>query len=126
NHGMRHGGKVYNAGLDTVFSFRACYRQAGGTVISDTISNVVIPAFSTMDFVMQIPDTILYVGNAKVDMWVELDSDSYHSNDSMQTDIRGAYFIPNKKLVIEEGTGTWDMYCPQGWVLMNQVPTSDA
>jgi hypothetical protein len=126
NKGLRHGGRVFNAGLDTVFSFVAYYRQAGGNVISDTITNVSIPAFGKLDFVFNTLDTITYSGNAMVDMWVELNGDTYHHNDSLQTDIRGAYFIPRKSVVIEEGTGTWNKYCPQGWVLMNQVPASDA
>jgi hypothetical protein len=124
--GLKHGGIVYNAGLDTVFSFIVHYRQAGGNLISDTISNIAIPAFAKLDFISKIPDTITYSGNAEVNMWVELNGDSYHQNDSMKTDIRGTYFIPRKSLVIEEGTGTWNKYCPQGWVLMNQVPASDA
>lgn len=121
---IAYGGQVYNSGLDTVFSYIVHYRQAANAVKSDTITGVAIPAFARHHFNHKIPDTAFKAGNTPVTVWVELLGDSIRTNDTLVTDIRGSYFTPKKRLVIEEGTGTWSEYSPLGWVYMNQVRDS--
>lgn len=123
-HDISYGGRVYNAGLDTVFSYIVHYRQAGKAIKSDTISGIVLPPFTKHSFLHKVPDTAFSSTKASVSVWLEVQGDVIHDNDTLSIDIRGANFIPKKRLVIEEGTGTWCAYCPQGWVYMNQVRDS--
>ncbi|MBQ8866745.1 MAG: choice-of-anchor J domain-containing protein [Bacteroidaceae bacterium] len=47
----------------------------------------------------------------KYDIWVEVDGDpALSARDS----IRGTYFVSNRRVLIEEGTGTWCGNCPGG------------
>jgi len=123
--GILHTGTVYNAGLDTIRSFTVRYKQDGGPLESATISGVSIPRFSTYTFTHPYLDTVTGIGNYNITMWVETSGDLNHTNDTQHTVIRGTYFMPVKRLAIEEGTGVWDSLCPQGWVYMNQLVTSD-
>lgn len=123
--GITHTGTVYNAGLDTIKYFTVRYQQDGGPVRSANISGVNIPRFSSYTFTHPYLDTLIGIGNYNVTMWVEASGDLNHTNDTQHTVIRGTYFTPVKRLAIEEGTGVWDSLCPQGWVYMNQLATSD-
>jgi len=115
------GGTVFNNGLDTVTTFVVKYKSTGGPVFADTISGVSIPAFETYDFTHDIPFNIAVAGANNIKIWVELAGDTLHANDSLNTQVNGAFFMPSKMLVIEEGTGTWNPYCPRGDVYMHAL-----
>ncbi len=119
--GLTYSGEVYNAGLDTVTAFILNYKQNGGTVKSDTVSGISLPRFTKMAFTHSVPDTVMQTANVPVSFWVELTGDGHHGNDTMKTDIRGAYFMPVKRVTVEEGTATWNNNCPEGWVRMNEA-----
>jgi len=125
NTGIVHSGTVFNAGLDTLHSFAVKYKQGSGPVRTSTITGLNIPRFTAYNFTHPYSDTVNGVSTYDVTMWVETTGDTNPANDTLHTTIRGAYFNPVKKLAIEEGTGTWDSNCPQGWVYMNQLTTSD-
>lgn len=124
--GLVHRGRVFNAGLDTVYSYVVNYKQDGKTIMTDSITGVAIPRFGSSTFSHKIPDTVTAIDKANVTAWVELQGDTVHHNDTIKTSVRGAYFMPRKRLAIEEGTGTWNPWSPQGWVYMNQVANDDA
>lgn len=123
--GIIHSGTIYNAGLDTIHSFTINYRQGTGPIHSAAISGVNIPRFSTYQFTHPYADTVTGMDNYNVTMWVSTTGDIDPANDTQKTVIRGAYFMPVKKLAIEEGTGTWNPRSPQTWVYMNELPTYD-
>lgn len=115
------GGTVFNNGLDTVTEFIVKYQSPGGPVYADTVSNIILPAFESYSFTHNIPYHIATAGINNLKMWVELAGDTLHANDSMSMQLHGAYFTPSKMLVIEEGTGTWNPFCPRGDVYMHQL-----
>jgi len=49
------------------------------------------------------------------------DNDIDLANNSRQESTRGYAFLPERKVVIEEGTGTWCPWCPRGAVAMDQL-----
>lgn len=126
NTGIVHSGTVFNAGKDTIHSFIIQYQQDGQSLKSDTISGISLPMFGTLNFVHKIPDTVVKVGTTKVSAHAELDGDTIHNNDRLEIYVRGAYFMPRKKLAIEEGTGTWNPWAPRGMVYLKQVEHDDA
>jgi hypothetical protein len=123
--GYIHAAQVYNAGLDTVHSFLLQYRQGTGPVISDTITGVSLAPFSTTTIMHSIPDTILSQGIFNVALWAVLDSDVIHNNDTAFTTLRGAEFIPHKKLAIESGEGTYNGWSTRNMYYLNSVPGHD-
>jgi len=124
-NGITHHTLVYNAGLDTIHSFTLNYQLGTGPVKQDMITGENLLPFSTTDFTHNIPDTLLSLGNFPVTMWVTLDSDEYLYNDTARTTLRGADFIPSKRLTLECGEGTWHGRSPNCMVDMAVVPTLD-
>ena len=123
--GFSHHATVYNAGLDTIHSFVLNYKQGTGAIKRDTISGVALPPFSTNEFLHAIPDSIPALGNFPVMMWVTLDSDQYHYNDTAITIIRGSNFTPTKRLVLESGEATWYDWTPRNITYLASVPSLD-
>ena len=122
NQGFIHKGRVFNIGLDTVTTFVVKYQTGANPVQQCTISNVHIPRFTTYDFTHLVPDVVADDTRQNVTAWVELANDAYAYNDSASTTIRGAYFLPTKRLVVEAGTATWDTMGPMIYTYMSQVP----
>lgn len=121
NTGITHGFKIYNAGLDTIRDFVINYKQDNDTTYTDSINNVSIAPFETQYFSHSIPDTVTHTGTHNIIAWAELTGDNIHWNDTARTTVRGAYFMPEKKVALETGTGTWHGLSPQVKVLMDQV-----
>lgn len=121
--GYKHQAQVTNMGNDPISAFLLLYRQQGAPAIyAQYVSGVNIPRFGTYDFTHNIPDTVWTAGRHKVDVWAALIDDSIHYNDSAHIVLNGAYFIPKKRLLIEDGTSTQNGYCPENLVLMNNTP----
>lgn len=119
------GGTVFNNGATPITSFVVKYQQGTSTVVSDNITGVNIAPFTTYDFTtvtpLAMPSTL---GHYNLDMWVELAGDANQTNDSGKTSIEAVVFIPQKKILAEEGTGTWCGWCPRGHVYMDSVAHS--
>lgn len=121
NTGYNHRFSVYNIGTDTVHEFTLNYQLDNGAIITDSIRNVSIPGFTGQDFVHKIPDTLTSLGKHPVTAWVSLANDTLHWNDTLHTDLTGAYFMPQKIVAVEEGTATWSATGPQGMVYMKKL-----
>ncbi len=119
--GLQHTFDIFNMGLDTVKDFVIQYRQDGWHVMSDTISGISIPRFTGVSITHKIPDTMQSAGMKYVAAWTKHADDKNKQNDTAYTSIRGAYFLPKKTVVLEEGTGTWNPWSPRGHVYMKQI-----
>lgn len=117
-----HTGRVFNYGTDTVYNYTVNYQKGNGSILSYNVI-ATLPPLSAFDFTHPVPDTILSIGTADVIAWVELAGDTVADNDTIHTALRGAHFIPKKVVVLEEGTGNWHGYAPQGMVLKNLLET---
>ena len=123
--GFTHHATIYNAGLDTIHSFAIDYQQGSGPVKRDSISGVTLLPVTVNEFTDNIPDSVFSVGNFPVTMWVALDSDEYHYNDTGRTVIRAANFLPKKRLAIEGGEATWHSWSPRVMTYLNMIPALD-
>lgn len=113
-------GVVENKGSTNITSYTVKYRQGTGTVISQTLSGN-IPAFGQANFSFTTPFNIASVGNFPIKVWAEKTGDANHTNDTLNTQVVGVSFMPAKKLVFEEATGTWCGWCPRGAVYMDSM-----
>lgn len=125
NSSVLHKVIILNNGTDTIHSFTLKYQKGSGIIQTYNVSGVQILPFTTDTITHPIPDTVFTVSNEKVTMWAELAGDNNHQNDTAFTNLNGAAFMPQKTLTIEEGTGTYNIFGPRGWVLMNQASTLD-
>jgi len=114
-------GAVMNTGTMPITSFTVAYQEGLGPVQTHTISGVNIAPFDTLRFVHSIPYSLATVDRHKLKMWVSTPQDTTSGNDTLAVLLHGAKFIPVKKIAIEEGTGTWNIYGPRGHVYLHKL-----
>jgi hypothetical protein len=116
------GGSILNYGSSTITDFTVFYQLGSGAVISSSINGISVPQFSTYDFTasnpLPLPGTL---GTYPVNIWVVATGDGDATNDSNNTSVTTVTFMPNKKILVEEGTGTWCGWCPRGAVYMDSL-----
>lgn len=119
------GGTIYNDGATPITSLDVSYQVAGGAVVTDNITGLNIAPFRTGTFSYTTPYTFSgTVGEYVTDLWLGLAGDADATNDSAVTSLFSVMSKPKKKILAEEGTGTWCGWCPRGHVYMDSVANS--
>lgn len=113
-------GSVFNYGTAVLNNYTVKYQQGSGPVASYNVTNANIASAASGNFSHGTPFTIPAVGTFPIKVWVELTGDTYHNDDSASAQAIGVSFMPVKKLVFEEGTGTWCGFCPRGSLYMEK------
>ena len=111
-------GEVKNLGINNVTSFDLAWTD-GTNNYSETVSGVDIAPFSTYAFTAS--DAFTTVAASTSDITVTISSpngnaDGDASNNELFSSVTGVAFIPDRKVVVEEATGTWCGWCPRGTV----------
>jgi len=114
------GGKVFNNGSAPITSFTASYSD-GLVTGTKTFTGLNIAYYGTYTFSITTPYTILSAADANLKVYVDLASDPIHTNDTLFSSVAGYSFVPNHKVVFEEGTGTWCGWCVRGAVYMDSI-----
>lgn len=116
------GGTVLNNGSTPITSFIVKYQQGANPPVTNTVTGVNITSFTSQAFTCSnqytLPGTL---GDYPVKVWVELPGDADNTNDTGNTALTTVSFMPNKKILVEEGTGTWCGFCPRGAVYMDSL-----
>lgn len=120
------GGLAFNAGIDTIHDFTAMYQLNNGTAVSQTYTGLNLLPFTGYNFTFPVQEHTPGTGNYPLKMWATTTGDNFHSNDTVLSDLRGMAFKPFKKLVIEQGTGTWNIWGTRDAVLMNNLAANVA
>lgn len=120
NASITLGGTVFNMGSTVVNAYNIHYTIGSGSVMTQNITGVTVSPFEkdTFSFAATVPAGL---GSSDVKMWVELTGDANPLNDSGDTKVVSIPFTPKKKILAEEGTGTWCGWCPRGHVYMDSV-----
>ncbi len=113
-------GTVLNVGSAPITSLTVKY-LANGLTKSNIITGLNIASNTTYDFTHNVPFTIPSAGAWPVKVWVEATGDANHTNDTLTQTISALAFQPTKRVVFEEGTGTWCQWCPRGAVFMDSI-----
>lgn len=116
-------GQVYNNGATTITSLNAKYVFNGGAVVTNAVTGLSIAPFTSGTFTATTPVTLpAAVGPYPLKAWVELTGDTNAANDTAEdVSLNTVAFMPVKKLVVEEATGTWCQWCPRGIVFMDSL-----
>lgn len=120
NQTITHYGTVRNMGLDTIHSFTLKYRRDNGYDLADVV-NVTVPPLAAYNFVHAVPDTINKIGKINITASVDVAGDANPANNTLTHVVHGAHFMPDKKVLVEEGTGTWNTFGPRGLVYMKDI-----
>lgn len=112
-------GTVQNLGTANVPSYVVKYKQGSNAAQSFTVNTAIAP-LATYDFTHSIPLSIAANQEYPLQVWVELPGDLVSSNDTVGATVVGVPFMPVKRILFEEGTGTWCGWCPRGAVAMEE------
>ena len=116
-------GSFFNNGLEVITDFSVELTKDGNTTQID-FENLNIQPYETFNITETIP---LEIGvgesvavNAEI-LNINGGEDDVEANNSQSEEVQGLYFIPKRKVVLEEGTGTWCGWCPRGAVALERL-----
>ena len=113
-------GTMQNMSPSTISSYQVSYSVDGGTPVTCTIT-ASVAAMATNNFTCTTPYVVPTTGVHNVSMWVTEAGDPVLTNDTMTTAVYGVAFMPTKRLMFEEPTGSWCGYCVRGIVFMDSL-----
>ncbi len=102
---------------EEIKSFTAYY-EYNGNVFTKEVSNISLKKHDSIDFTfdqqiaVEVGDTIRYK------VWAEVNNITL---DAIERSTISFLFMPKRKVVVEEGTGMWCVYCPKGIVAMEEL-----
>jgi hypothetical protein len=116
-------GKVKNTGSDPITSMDISWTD-GTNTYTDNLTGLNIASLAEYDFTHS---STLTTTDGATDITVTVSNpngagvDENPGNDALNRTITGHVPAPGKKVVVEEGTGTWCGWCPRGTIFMDQM-----
>ncbi|MBX7093504.1 MAG: Omp28-related outer membrane protein [Flavobacteriales bacterium] len=114
-------GTITNLGSNTITSVDIDWND--GSAHNQTFS-VSIPPLGTYNFTHGTQLAVAAGTNYNITVTVTLGGDANTADNTMGRNVYGLTFLPTKRVVGEEGTGTWCGWCPRGAVFMDQMATT--
>lgn len=117
-------GTIQNNGGQTINTADINWQIDGGAVNTYSASSLNILPTATKAFTHNIQATLNTIGTYQLKVWVSNpngNADMKNTNDTLSKTINTLTSIPPKKVVVEEATGAWCGYCPDGAVKLMQV-----
>ncbi len=119
-------GEINNLGTATINAFDLYYSVNGGTPVLKHLSNA---GFSSSTNPFYFTHTVAYsipavVGIYNIKVWcADLDgnADQVPANDTLNYNLNVLSLSPTKKILVEEATGAWCQFCPDGAVVMDGI-----
>ncbi len=116
-------GSMANDGFVPITSFTASWTK-GSETVSQTYSDVNIPFTKSYVFNLDLP--ALASGTNSDDYTIAIsninggaDDDASDNSGTINVTVEGVEPVEGRKVVLEEGTGTWCQWCPRGAVMMD-------
>ena len=115
-------GEIQNLGANTINNVDIKY-EVNGTTYTSTLSNINLTSGNLYSFTHNTPINVAAANPYPTKVWVDLANDADHSDDTLNTMVTGLSYLPEKRVLIEEATGTWCGWCPRGAVYTEQIDT---
>ena len=115
-------GEIQNLGSNTINNVDVKY-EYNGTVYTSTLSNINLTSGNIYSFTHNTPVNVSIPNPYPTKIWVDLANDADRTDDTLSKVITGLTYLPEKRVLIEEGTGTWCGWCPRGAVYTEQIDT---
>ncbi len=115
-------GVVGNEGAQSLNSFTISYTINGGTPVAYNVTGLNIPMGGGYDFVHPDPITLTEIGSYTIVTSISNingGNDQNPDNNSIEKVVSVVPFIPTKKVLAEEATGTWCPWCIRGTCFMS-------
>ena len=117
-------GTVTNVGLDDVTSFDVTYTVDGASPLVSSFTGLSLAIGDTYDFTCDQPLSFADEGSYEVEVSISnvngVDDDD-SSNDTLSSTVGVVPYIPEKKVIGEEATGTWCGWCVRGICFMDYM-----
>lgn len=95
------------------------YCRYDGQTVSRTFEGLDIRKGETFDFEFEQPRPVACGDTVGYDLWVE--ANGLPALDTLRLQTVAMLFNPERRVVVEEGTGMWCTYCPKGIVAMREL-----
>ena len=113
-------GTITNNGYTNLTAFTAHYTDGVNSGVNNfTGLNLAYGQSYPFNFTTTYP--IASASQSSIKVWADLSGDGIHTNDTLNAYVKGYSFVPNHKVVFEEGTGTWCGWCVRGAVYMDSM-----
>lgn len=116
-------GQISNAGSTPITAVTLKWSD-GTTTHTQNLTGLNIPSLGTYNYTHNTQLAVAAGTNYNIKVWTELTGDANQTNDTVAKTIYGLSFMPTKRVVGEEATGTWCGWCPRGHVFMAQMHTN--
>jgi len=117
-------GDYSNQGSNAITSLDINYQIDNGAVVTDNLTGLNVPLLGTGSFTHSTPANLSTPGTYTLKVWTSNPSgnmDNNAGNDTMMTTISVLSQIPSKRAILEDHTGAWCQFCPDGTVIAEQV-----
>ena len=117
-------GIVSNQGGATITSIDVAYRINGGPDQNGTLNGLSLGLGDTYAFVHPVPALLSTVGTYQIEMEltaVNGQPDSNSANNIAVSQVDTLSRIPPKKVILSNHTGAWCMFCPDGYVRLEEA-----
>ncbi len=117
-------GSFQNLGALPITSVDISYSVNGGAAVTETVSGLNIMSGAAYNFTHGTPFSLVDPIEHEVVVWVSnLNGgvDGNLSNDTLGSSVFGVSSVPVKNVLIEDHTGAWCQFCPDGTVTINNI-----
>ena len=121
-------GKLSNFGSSTVNTLNLNYSVNGAAAVTMSKTGLNIASGSSYNFSFNYPVPASF-GAYAMKIWASAlngNTDQDHNDDTISVLINALSFIPPKKVLIEEATGSWCGYCPDGALIVDDILQSES
>jgi len=121
-------GTVKNFGVDTVTSFTLNYSINQASAQSHQFTSAGISSFASSQFAFPIPYLATASGNYSIKVWVvslNNNTDLNAANDTLTSSFMVLSQTPQKNVLLEQATGAWCGYCPDGALKVEEILLSN-
>ena len=123
NDAVTIGGTIASSGSQEINSFDAHWTD-GTTTYTQNVTGVAINFGETYDFTHDDNFVIPDLNDFNIDVWVDnfngMSIDDPADN-MLSTSVSAVSFVPEKRTICEEATGTWCPWCPRGSVYLDRM-----
>lgn len=114
---------ITNNGAELVESLDISYSD-GTDQFTETLTGLSLATGESMDITSPIPFVATESISYPLSIWVSNPNgqmDLFEADNLIDAAVAGVSYVPNRKIVVEEGTGTWCGWCPRGAVGLDRM-----
>jgi len=117
-------GTIKNLGVANISSITVNWSVNNGSIHTQNITGINIPSLGSYTFTHTTQLNIPAPGAYNLKVWTSdpnAATDANPANDTVNKLVSGLSSLPDKKVLVEEFTGAWCGWCPDGAVILGQI-----